>query len=272
MKRVIVVVSLSLFMILPCAFASSASTLIKKEKVNKIAIFPLANYANEGSFVSCAKWKGSRKIVEGLSKVLNKRGIEVAEYDLTEKWLLFSGIIKPLEGVDKFGTPEYELIHSQHGSAFQEELFKKLSKRQEKTKALTQSAVSELGNKLGVDAVIRGAVYRYTIELEEEVAAFAGFLPFLIKGSQIGYATTERYGDNLYKPKSVPLLSENESILIIFLSAQNVKTGKVFWKTHFEIPYNEPNFSANLRERIAESIDPLFLSPNKGVVYSLKKK
>src|SRR5262245_62129098 len=106
--------------------------------VNRVAIFPFADYSHQQPFVQALEWGGNRTIIESLTDHFIAHGIGVALQDDLNALLVADGLLHPPRGAllspdlspqDQFAqrvyipnTPEYELIWGMHDSVTREEL------------------------------------------------------------------------------------------------------------------------------------------------------
>jgi len=160
--------------------------------VNRVAIFPFADYSHQQPFVQALEWGGNRTIIETLTDHFITHGIGVALQDDLNALLVAHGILHlprsalpspDLSPQDQFAqrvyipnTPEYELIWGMHDSVTREELqsivlsqdyFKMggLTIRSESepylqgvTEGVPKDTIIELGRVLDVDLIIRGRI------------------------------------------------------------------------------------------------------------------
>jgi len=199
--------------------------------VNRVAIFPFADYSHQQPFVQALEWGGNRIIIETLTDHFITHGIGVALQDDLNTLLVAHGILHPprsalpspdLSPQDQFAqriyipnTPEYELIWGMHDSVTREELQSIVLSQdyfkmggltilsgsepylQGVTEGIPRDKIIELGRVLDVDLIIRGRILE------------SGFTPS--------------------DPRS--------SVVQLRIYAQDAKSGELFWsnRSEFEV-------------------------------------
>lgn len=270
-------VILVIILLLPFALYAAIVPISPAEvKFRKVAILPFSDLSHADNFQGALKWGGNRRVVAELSQDLKMHNVDMVPQDQVMQVLLKEGIIKVMQGTDKFGSPEHEILHAPHWEHMTKEIFKKISSIQKKTTPLSKETINKIGNALGANVIIRGTIYHYEIRKRGVTNAFEGIIPFLLfQGNQtvIGYANGSKYekgirvreGARKWHDFSIkfPLVPKSSNILFV-MYAQDVKTGKIFWSSHFEIPYPDPNFNKKLRDKVQSLVAKLFKPINFG--------
>jgi len=163
--------------------------------VRKVAIFPLADYSQQQSFIQPPMWGGNHRLTEAIADRFIAHGIIVAPQEDVDGFLLAEGIIRPMmaqharvqrallqhmrERTSRVETPEYELAWGLHDEPMRDELEKVIKfqdyfldaslqmteteepQLQGVTTALPAAKLAELGNALDVDLIVRGRILEY---------------------------------------------------------------------------------------------------------------
>ncbi len=201
--------------------------------VNKVAIFPFADYSHQQDALCNDLWGGNIKIVEEVTDYFVQRGIQVAVQEDVNTLLVDHNIIKPLanqyliygsEGDDKYkfrtkviGTPEYDLVNVEHSDDMRQEIISVIKSElaleksemppvqtpvlQGASVGLSKEMVRELGETLGADLIIRGRIIEYGFkETDTYNPLDRGFLPVLyepIKDMFFGVPSGKKYESDL---------------------------------------------------------------------------
>ncbi len=173
--------------------------------LRKVAIFPLADYSYQQSFVQPLPWGGNRGIVETIADQFIAHGIAVALQEDVEGLLVAQGMMRPVSsqyaGLQKApqeqyreragiaNTPEFELLWGSHDPGMQEELRTVVASQtyirganstlistdepslQGVTSALASDKIVELGRALDVDLIIRGRILEYGLKPSRPAAS-----------------------------------------------------------------------------------------------------
>lgn len=163
--------------------------------VRKVAIFPLADYSQQQSFIQPLIWGGNHRITEAIADRFIAHGIIVAPQEDVDGLLLAEGIIRPAMGryanvqrallqhmrerTSRVETPEYELAWGLHDEPMRDELEKVIKfqdyfrdaslqatdtgepQLQGVTIAIPEAKIVELGKALDVDLILRGRILEY---------------------------------------------------------------------------------------------------------------
>jgi hypothetical protein len=177
--------------------------------VHRVAIFPLADYSHQQSFLRPLAWGGNRTIVETLTDRFLSHGIAVALQDDLEALLVANGILPPPQSAsasidtrpsDQFAqrvtvsnTPEHELIWGMHDQEMREELSSVVQAQdyfrgggllfhpsnepslQGVTAGLAKDKVVELGRALDVDLIIRGRILESGFKVSQPATSVVQF-------------------------------------------------------------------------------------------------
>jgi hypothetical protein len=264
-------------LLLPFALYAAVVPISPAEiKLKKVAILPFCDLSHSDNFQGALKWGGNRRAVAELTQYLKAYNVNVVPQSQVMQVLLNEGIIKVMKDTDKFGSPEHDILHSPHWEQMTKVIFEKIASIQEKTTPLNKDTINRIGNALGANVIIRGTIYHYEIRKRGVKDAFEGIVPFLLyQGTKpvTGYATGPRYEDGIYVKEGArkfhdfsikfPLVAKSSNILFV-VYAQDVKTGEIFWSSHFEVSYPDPNFNKNLRAKFQSLVAKLFKPINFG--------
>jgi len=199
--------------------------------VNKVAIFPFADYSLQQDALCGDQWGGNIKIVEEVTDYFVQRGIRVAVQEDVNTVLEDHDIIKPLAGDHPaygsgggerytsrlIGTPEYDLVNVEHSDDMRDEIFNVIKRERalEQTEqipaptpaiqgasaGLSKDMVQQLGEELGADLIIRGRIIEYGFkETDTYNPLDRGFLPVLyepIKDVFFGAPKAKNYESDL---------------------------------------------------------------------------
>ncbi len=155
--------------------------------IRNVAIFPFADYSHQQNQLSVNEWGQNIKIVEAVTEQFTVHGITVAVQEDVNTLLVDEKVIRPIdadaylingtaESKDmantKISNPEYEIENSEHSPDMIAEILRvidftgKTKKKaapaspvlQGVTVGLSKQKIIELGDKLGVDLIIRGRI------------------------------------------------------------------------------------------------------------------
>jgi hypothetical protein len=203
--------------------------------VHRVAIFPLADYSHQQSFIRPVGWGGNRTIIESMTDRFIAHGIGVALQDDLEALLVAHGVMRPpqssSEGADAnprdsfaqrtsiSNTPEFELIWGMHDQTMRDELQSIVQSQdyfrgggltflpssepllQGVTGGLSKEKVIELGRLLDVDLIMRGRILEYGVQPSHSAS----------------------------------------SVVQVRLYAQDTKSGELFWSNRAEFEVTHPN-------------------------------
>jgi hypothetical protein len=173
--------------------------------LRKVAIFPLADYSYQQSFVQPLPWGGNRGIVETIADHFIVHGIAVALQEDVDGLLVAQGMMRPVGGqysslpatpLEQYraragiaNTPEFELLWGLHDPGMQEELRLVVASQtyirganstpiatdepalQGVTSALAREQIVALGRALEVDLIIRGRILEYGLKPSQPSAS-----------------------------------------------------------------------------------------------------
>lgn len=264
-------------LLLPFALYAAIVPISPAEvKFKKVAILPFSDLSHADNFQGALKWGGNRRAVAELSQMLSAYNVDLAAQDQVMQELLKEGVIKIMKDTEKFASPEYEIAHTPHWEQMTKEIFNKISTTQETTKPLNKDAIRRIGKALGANVIIRGTIYHYEIRKKIVENSFCGIVPFMLFNgdeNEIGYANSLKYEYGVHAVEGArkwhdfstkfPLVPKSSNILFV-IYAQDVDSGKIFWSDHFEIPYPDPNFNKNLRNKTQSLVAELFKPINFG--------
>lgn len=351
MKRLIwaLLVFVGGYFIAGCSYPSFKRTLkdtlvepvyeARAVKVEKVAIFPFADYSFQQDFVRPLRWGLNKKITEELADEFIKQGIQVAVQEDVEGLLISEGIIKPVDTKrlienlqdieDKLEeelyisiiSPEYELKR-EHSKEMRKEIEEMIKDRRQNqpilayifkllslypqepltegvSTGLSREKIKELGEKLGVDVIVRGRIIEAgELQKTNPGLTSGGIIGFLLNplitltvGKRdspffIGYAQKERYEKDLLEAHSSQYLYDQPtgkrlSVVQIRVYLQDVKTGEVFWSGRREVrtspdlfqEYHKDLFDRSIRRAVSSLMKDLFTKPlrgNRGYIYYKK--
>ncbi len=197
---------------------------VKITGIKRVAIFPFADYSHQQDKMGIDAWGGNIKIVEEVTDHFVAHGISVivqedvntllADYNVIrpvnkEKYLLY-GTVEEEENNDKqVGTPEYEVTNYEHSPVMVKELMQIIKRQTKKQRAestspvlqgvtvgLSKDVVTELGQILGVDMIIRGRIIEYGYkDIGTLNPLYRGFIPVVIDTvKDTLYGATNAYG------------------------------------------------------------------------------
>jgi hypothetical protein len=203
--------------------------------VHRVAIFPLADYSHQQSFIRPVGWGGNRTIIETMTDRFIAHGIGVALQDDLEALLVAHGVMRPPQSSsmgadvnprDNFAeralisnTPEFELISGMHDQTMRDEIQSVVQTQdyfksdglifhpssepilQGVTGGISKEKIIELGRLLDVDPIIRGRILEYGVKPSEPTA----------------------------------------SVVQVRLYAQDAKSGELFWSNRGEFEVTHSN-------------------------------
>ena len=247
--------------------------LNKLSNIKKVAIFPLADYSYKQDFINPWLWGVNTKITEEMTDAFIREGLTVAIQDDVNGFLLGEGIVKPERALTTSSSGSNssmfnEMKKAGFDSEFREKAQEALKSESNENKQittepilqgvtapLTKEKVIELGNKLGVDVIVRGRI------LESGTKPTVGLLTLLREGVNSNYVVEGAgYDDALDEahlripppvvdtPTSAfdgiagffrMLLpsAKKSSVIQIRLYVQDAKTGELLWSNRAEVEY-----------------------------------
>jgi hypothetical protein len=186
-------------------FRTPVAGRVQFTTVHRVAIFPLADYSHQQSFIRPLEWGGNRTIIETMTDRFIAHGIGVALQDDLEALLVAEGIMRPPQtssvGADVSAsngfaqralisnTPEFELIWGMHDQGMRDEIQSVVQAQdyfrsgglifppssepllQGVTGGLSKEKIIELGRVLDVDLIIRGRILEYGVKPSEPTAS-----------------------------------------------------------------------------------------------------
>jgi len=201
--------------------------------VRKVALFPFADYSHQQEFLKNGIWGGNIRILEEITDQLVAHGIAVTVQEDVNTLLVDNNIIQPMAnqyliygtgGDDKvefrtkvIGTPEYDLVNVEHSEDMKDEIISIIRDEmaleeaekppiqtpvlQGATVGLSREKVVELGERLGVDLIVRGRIIEYGFKEKDTYNPLKrGFLPVLIEPIEdvlLGVAEVKKYESDL---------------------------------------------------------------------------
>lgn len=211
----------------------AAENPVEIRDVQKVALFPFADYSHQQDFLQAEIWGGNIKILEEITDHFVAHGIAVTVQEDVNTLLVDRDIIKPVASQyllygkasnDKtkfrtkvMGTPEYDLVNVEHSEDMKSEIINVIrseialekaekppiqtSVLQGATVGLSREMIKQLGEELGVDLIIRGRIIEYGFKgIDTYNPLKRGFLPVLIepmKDFLFGAAGAKRYESDL---------------------------------------------------------------------------
>jgi hypothetical protein len=194
--------------------------------IRNVAIFPFADYSYQQCHLGKDCWGGNIKITEAITDQFTSHGISVAVQEDVNTLLVDERDIRPIdeeqyliegsvESQDtahkKISTPEYEITGSEHSPDMIDEILRiidftgKNNKKknieaspviQGVTVGLSREKIIELGDKLGVDIIIRGRIIDYGYkDIGTLNPLYRGVVPVVIDSvKDTLYGATNAYG------------------------------------------------------------------------------
>lgn len=193
--------------------------------IRTVAIFPLADYSHQQNHLGIDAWGGNIKITEAVTDQFTAHGISVAVQEDVNTLLVDENIIRPIdrdkyliqptvenqdEKTQRIGTPEYEVASVEHSQDMTNEVMKiiDMSGKQKPpaitaspviqgaTVGLSKEKIIELGDKLGVDIIIRGRIIDYGYkDIGTQNPMYRGIIPVVLDSvKDMMYGATDAYG------------------------------------------------------------------------------
>jgi hypothetical protein len=193
--------------------------------IRNVAIFPFADYSHQQNHLGIDEWGGNIKIIEAVTDQFTAHGITVAVQEDVNTLLVDEKIIRPIDedkylihgtvesqddNYKKISTPEYEVGNTEHSPDMVNEILKVINvtdKKKKKTAAaspvlqgatvgLPKQKIVELGDKLGVDIIVRGRIIDYGYkDIGTLNPLYRGFIPVVIDSvKDTLYGATNAYG------------------------------------------------------------------------------
>ena len=193
--------------------------------IRNVAIFPLADYSYQQCHLGKDCWGGNIKITEAITDQFTAHGITVAVQEDVNTLLVDEKVIRPIDeekyliegtaetkdtSYKKVSTPEYEVANASHSPDMIDEIlnvinFTEKSKKQSSppspvlqgaTVGLSKQKIVELGDKLGVDIIIRGRIIDYGYkDIGTLNPLYRGVIPVVIDSvKDTLYGATNAYG------------------------------------------------------------------------------
>jgi hypothetical protein len=193
--------------------------------IRTVAIFPFADYSHQQNHLETEAWGGNIKILEAVTDQFTAHGITVAVQEDVNTLLVDENIIRPIdkdkyliqgtkenedEQGKKISTPEYEVVNVEHSPDMTKEVLKIIDFTERKkpaasstspvlqgaTVGLSKDKIIELGDKLGVDIIVRGRIIDYGYkDIGTINPLYRGVIPIVIDSvKDIMYGATNAYG------------------------------------------------------------------------------
>ena len=174
--------------------AEKISTQTVVKDMNTVAIFPLADYSKEQSFLCNPRYGINLKVMEAITDGLVSRGITVLNQEDVTGFLISEGIIAVMnKNVEDVSNPQWELMNNPHEKVQQANLVHMMA--QDTTGdfsdnkvldgvkvGLSKGKVKEIGNTLGADKIIRGQIIEYGFNETKSLNPINGWLAVLVGG------------------------------------------------------------------------------------------
>jgi hypothetical protein len=193
--------------------------------IRTVAIFPFADYSHQQNHLGIDAWGGNIKITEAVTDQFTAHGITVAVQEDVNTLLVDEKIIRPIdkdkylihgtvenqdENSNRISTPEYEVVNVEHSQDMAKEVLKIIDVTGKKppaassaspvlqgaTVGLSKEKIIELGDKLGVDIIVRGRIIDYGYkDVGTQNPLYRGVIPVVIDSvKDIMYGATNAYG------------------------------------------------------------------------------
>jgi hypothetical protein len=193
--------------------------------IRNVAIFPLADYSYQQCQLAKVCWGGNIKITEAITDQFTAHGITVAVQEDVNTLLVDENLIRPIDqdkylingtveskntASTKISNPEYEIENSEHSPDMIDEILrlidftgknKKMASPaspvvQGATVGLSKEKIIELGDKLGVDIIIRGRIIDYGYkDIGTLNPLYRGVIPVVLDSvKDTLYGSTNAYG------------------------------------------------------------------------------
>lgn len=193
--------------------------------IRSVAIFPFADYSHQQKHLGTDSWGGNIKITEAVTDEFSARGITVAVQEDVNTLLIDEKVIRPIdkekylihgteesldESSNRISTPEYEVANVEHSPDMTAEVLRIIDFTAKKkpaagtaspvlqgaTVGLSKEKIIELGDKLGVDIIMRGRIIDYGYkDIGTMNPLYRGVIPVVIDSvKDIMYGATNAYG------------------------------------------------------------------------------
>lgn len=193
--------------------------------IRNVAIFPFADYSYQQCHLGKDCWGGGIKITEALTDQFTSHGISVAVQEDVNTLLVDERVIRPIDkdkylinGTEeaqdtastKITNPEYEIENSEHSPDMIDEILRVIdfTGHKKKTAApasptiqgvtvgLSKQKIIELGDKLGVDVIIRGRIIDWGYkDIGTLNPMYRGVIPVVLDSvKDMLYGSTNAYG------------------------------------------------------------------------------
>ncbi|HRZ87008.1 MAG TPA: hypothetical protein P5287_04260 [bacterium] len=285
-----------------CAELVSKKTVVRN--MDTVAIFPLADYSRDQSFLHNPRYGINLKVMEAITDELNGRGISVLNQEDVNGFLVSEGIIAVVKKSSDAASPEWELQKRPHSKLMQANLVHMMSQNAKGdfndnkelegvNVGLSKEKVKELGEELGADKIIRGQIIEYGFGETKNLNPMNGWLAVLLGGLAEGsgaFVYQEGYEkglpDSSWTSKYIydnelgqgpganipPKLTQCFVQLRLYL--QDVKTGKIEWSNRTEIKFSptwllnyDENQPKNMTDKaIQKGVSDLMLNLFNGAV------
>jgi hypothetical protein len=204
---------------------AACDNTVKIPCLKRVAVFPFADYSHQQDFMGIDAWGGNNKIVEEITDHFVTHGISVSVQEDVNTLLVDYNVIRPInkdkyliygtveedldENARQIGTPEYEVENYEHSPTMVNELNRIINRQTKKqriesyspviqgaTVGLSKEVVTELGQMLGVDLIIRGRIIEYGYkDVGTLNPLYRGFVPVFIDAvKDTLFGATNSYG------------------------------------------------------------------------------
>jgi hypothetical protein len=204
---------------------TACDNTVKIPCLKKVAVFPFADYSHQQDFMGIDAWGGNNKIVEEITDHFVTHGISVTVQEDVNTLLVDYNVIRPInkdkyliygtveeeqdESIKQIGTPEYEVANYEHDPVMVNELTRIINRQTKKQRAesyspviqgvtvgLSKDVITELGQMLGVDMIIRGRIIEYGYkDVGTLNPMYRGFVPVAIDAvKDTLFGATNSYG------------------------------------------------------------------------------
>ena len=215
--------------------------------IRRAAVLPVSvhNYG-EGFSASVRSATGKRLQAE-LTALLSGAGIEVADQNGVDQALASHDILKPFLGNETTFQPEYEALHAPHGDVMSSDLLTHIAQNRPPTTPLAADVLQDLGQSLGVDALVRVRILKDVRPVQWREPANGGLIgfPFLLHGSPvIFYAQAAAY------EKGMPAFDPEVTREMTWIDVIDAATGKLLWSRQWA-SFPHPKVQAGLKRDVA---------------------
>jgi len=248
--------------------AEKITTQTVVKNMNTVAIFPLADYSREQSFLHNPRYGINLKVMEAITDQFLSRGITVLNQEDVNGFLVKEGVIAVVKKTKDVSTPEWEMMNNPHEKVQQANIAHMMSqdatgdfsdnKALDGVKVgLSGGKIREIGTKLGADKIIRGQIIEYGFDETKSLNPANGWLAVLLGGLAEGagaFVYQEGYEKGLpdsswtskyiYSSQvgggpgaNIPPKQTN-CFVQLRLYLQDVKTGKIEWSNRTEIKFS----------------------------------